>query len=147
MQQTPGAIGYVELGYAMLNNLPAGHVQNSAGSFVAPTIDAVTAAAAGAMSEMGPDTDFRVSLTNSPGADAYPVASFTWLLIRREYDDAARAAALVEFVWWALTEGEEDAPGLGYAPIPSQLTPWIADRLRTVTAGGEPVWQGPDAAN
>lgn len=143
VQQTAGAIGYVELGYAMLNDIPAGQVQNQAGNFVAPTIDAVTAAAAGAMETMGPDTDFRVSITNPPGADAYPIASFTWLLLHREYEDAGEARALAEFVWWAVTEGEQDAPELGYAPIPQQMTGWIADRLASISAGGTTVWQRP----
>lgn len=142
VQQTPGAVGYVELGYALLNGLPAASVRNRAGSFIEPSIDAVTQAAAGAMAEMGPDTDFRVSLTDAPGADAYPVASFTWLLIRKEYDDAAKARALVDFVWWTVTEGEQDAPELGYAPIPSELRPWIETRLQSVQAGGEVVWAG-----
>lgn len=140
VQQTPGALGYVELGYALLNNLPAGHVRNRAGTFAAPTIASVTAAAAGAMADMGPDTDFRVSITDPSGRDAYPIASFTWLLLRREYADRAKAAALVEFVWWALTDGQAAAPELGYAPIPEQLRPWIADRLASITAGGSPVW-------
>ncbi len=146
VRQTPGAIGYVELGYALLNNLPAGHVRNRAGNFIEPTIESVTAAAAGAMDEMGPDTDFRVSLTDPAGANAYPIASFTWLLIRREYEDAAKADALLDFIWWALTEGDEKAPELGYAPIPGQLTPWIADRMETITVAGESVWQRPASA-
>ncbi len=143
VRQTPGALGYVELGYALLNNLPPGHVQNQAGNFIEPTIESVTAAASGAMNSMGPDTDFRVSLTNSPGANAYPIASFTWLLIRREDGDAAKAKALLDFVWWAVTEGAADAPALGYAPIPRALTPWIADRFEALTAEGATVWQRP----
>lgn len=143
VQQTPGALGYVELGYALLNKLPVGEVQNRAGAFVAPTIESVTAAAAGAMAEIDPDTDFRVSITNPAGAEAYPVSSFTWLLLRTAYEDAARARALVNFVWWAVTEGEQDAPDLGYAPIPAQMTPWIADRLQSITADGQRVWTGP----
>jgi phosphate transport system substrate-binding protein len=143
VQQTPGAIGYVELGYALLNGLPVGQVQNRAGNFIEPSIASVTAAASGAMGDMGPDTDFRVSLTNSAGADAYPVASFTWILLRKQYDNAADATALLNFVWWALTKGEAAAPELGYAPIPDRLTPWIADRLRSITASGTAVWNGP----
>jgi phosphate transport system substrate-binding protein len=143
VRQTPGAIGYVELGYALLNNLPVGNVQNQSGAFITPTLESVTAAAAGAMATMGPDTDFRVSITNPPGADAYPIASFTWLLLHREYPDAAKAEALIDFVWWALTEGEKEAPRLGYAPIPEAMTDWIRARLQTITAAGQPVWQGP----
>lgn len=143
VQQTPGALGYVELGYALINNMPVGIVQNRSGNFVTPTIESVTAAAAGAMADMGPDTDFRVSITDPAGTDAYPIASFTWLLLGKEYQDTAKTAALVEFVWWALTEGQSAAPELGYAPLPDEMLPWIADRLASITVGGAPVWTGP----
>ncbi|MBI2071891.1 MAG: phosphate ABC transporter substrate-binding protein PstS [Gemmatimonadetes bacterium] len=141
--QTPGAVGYVELGYAEANQLQHGQVQNRTGQFVTPSVESVTAAAAGAMAEMGPDTDFRVSITNPGGAGAYPIASFTWLLLRKQYADAAKAGALVSFVWWAVTEGQAVAPRLGYAPLPPALRPWIETRLKTITAGGRPVWPGP----
>src|SRR2546426_926733 len=140
VKQTPGAIGYVELGYAMINKLPAGSVRNKAGKFIAPTLESITAAAAGAMSAMGPRTDFRVSITNPDGDKAYPIASFTWFLLHKQYDDAAKAGALVKFVWWAETEGQAKAESLGYAPLPKQLRPWIETRLKTITAGGKSVW-------
>src|SRR2546425_1605568 len=140
VKQTPGAIGYVELGYAMINKLPAGSVRNKAGKFIAPTLESITAAAAGAMSAMGPRTDFRVSITNPDGDKAYPIASFTWFLLHKQYDDAAKAGALVKFVWWAETEGQAKAEPLGYAPLPRQLRPWIEARLKTITAGGKSVW-------
>jgi len=142
VNQTPGAIGYVELGYAVLNKMAFGQVRNSAGNFVAPTLEAVTAAAAGVLSKMGPTTDFRVSLTNPDGAAAYPIATMTWLLVHKTYADAAKAKALVQFIWWAETEGQPMAPTLGYAPLPAQLRPWIQARLRSITAGGKPVWTG-----
>jgi len=135
-----GAIGYVELGYAMANQLPAGSVRNKAGKFVAASLESITAAAAGAMKEMGPNTDFRVSITNPDGDAAYPVASFTWFLLHKQYDDAAKAAALVKFVWWAETQGQSRAAPLGYAPLPKQLGPWIEVRLKSITAGGKSVW-------
>ncbi len=138
--QTPGAIGYVELGYATSNKLPFGQVKNSAGKMIAPTLDAVTAAAAGALAKLGPSTDFRVSLTNPDGADAYPIATMTWLLLHKNYSDHAKAKALVEFVWWAETEGQARAPELGYAPLPKPLRPWIESRLKSITADGKPVW-------
>src|SRR5256712_536985 len=134
VKQTPGAIGYVELGYAMINKLPAGSVRNKAGKFIAPTLESITAAAAGAMSAMGPRTDFRVSITNPDGDKAYPIASFTWFLLHKQYDDAAKAGALVKFVWWAETEGQARTEPLGYAPLPKQLRPWIECRLKTITA-------------
>ena len=142
VNQTPGAIGYVELGYAIINKMAFGVVRNKAANWITPNLESVTAAAAGAMQEMGPNTDFRVSITDSPGAQAYPVASFTWLLVRKTYSDAAKAKALVRFIWWAETEGQAAAPALGYAPLPAQLRPWIQARLRSITAGGQPVWTG-----
>jgi len=140
VKQTPGAIGYVELGYAMINKLPAGAVQNKTGKFVTPALESITQAAAGAMRAMNPSTDFRVSITNPDGEKAYPIASFTWLLLRKDYDDAAKAGALVKFVWWAETEGQTKTEPLGYAPLPKQLRPWIEARLKTISAGGKPVW-------
>ncbi len=140
VKQTPGAIGYVELGYAMINKLPAGAVQNKTGKFVTPALESITQAAAGAMRAMNPSTDFRVSITNPDGEKAYPIASFTWFLLRKDYDDAAKAGALVKFVWWAETEGQTKTEPLGYAPLPKQLRPWIEARLKTISAGGKPVW-------
>jgi len=140
VQQTPGAIGYVELGYAMINKLPAGIVQNKAGKFVAPSLESITAAAAGAMRTMGPSTDFRVSITNADGENAYPISSFTWFLLRKTYDNAARAGALVKFVWWAETEGQARAAPLGYAPLPTQLRPWVQARLKGITVDGKVAW-------
>jgi phosphate transport system substrate-binding protein len=140
--QTPGAVGYVELGYAEANTLQFGQVQNRAGHFVTPMVASVTAAAAGAMAEMDPATDFRVSITNPAGADAYPIASFTWLLVRKEYPDATKAGALVPFIWWAITDGQAVAARLGYAPLPPAMRPWIEARLKTIRAGGKAVWAG-----
>jgi phosphate transport system substrate-binding protein len=140
VKQTPGGMGYVELGYAIANQLPAGSVRNKAGKFIAPSLESITAAAAGAMKEMGANTDFRVSITNPDGETAYPVSSFTWLLLRKTYDDAAKAAALVKFVWWAETEGQSRAGSLGYAPLPKQFAPWIEARLKSITVAGKPVW-------
>lgn len=148
VKQTPGSLGYVELGYALdQSGLSIGHLRNRAGTFVEPTIAAITAAAAGAMDEMGPDTDFRISITDAPGADAWPVSSFTWILLRREYDDPAQASELLEFLWWAVTQGQDAAPALGYAPLPGAMVPWIEARLRSVRAAGTPAWTGGVAAS
>ena len=117
--QTPGSLGYVELVYALQNKISVGTVQNSTGAFVAPTVSSVTAAAAGAAANMPPD--FRVSITNAPGADAYPIASFTWLLLYEDPPDKAQAAVMKEFVRWALTDGQKMAPELGYASLPAQV--------------------------
>jgi phosphate transport system substrate-binding protein len=140
VQQTPGAIGYTELGYALINKMSFGQVQNKAGSFITPSIEAVTAAASGAMDDMGSNTDFRVSITNSAGAQAYPISSFTWLLVRKEYPDAAKARELAKFIWWCVTQGQAQAPKLGYAPLPAQMQPWIKARLQSIKAGGRPAW-------
>ncbi len=141
VSQTPGAIGYVELAYADANKLAYAQLQNQSGKFVTPSLAATTAALAGAMKTMGPGTDFRVSLTDADGADAYPIASMTYLLLRKTYDDAAKARVLVAFAWWAETEGQAKATSLGYAPLPQALRPWIEARLRSITAGGKPVWR------
>src|SRR5690242_16880454 len=106
VSQTPGAIGYVELAYAEKNNIPFGTLRNSAGAWITASLEAVTAAAAGAMKDMGANTDFRVSITNAAGAQAYPISSFTWFLVRKEYPDATKARELVKFVWWSLTTAQ-----------------------------------------
>lgn len=142
VRQTPGAIGYVELGYALINKMAFATLRNRSGNWVAPSLESVTAAAAGAMKDMGPNTDFRVSLTDSPGAQAYPAASFTWLLVHKTYADSAKARALVQFIWWAETDGQAKTTALGYAPLPRELRPWIQARLKSITANGRAVWKG-----
>ena len=117
VSQTPGTIGYVELIYALQNNISYGAVQNPFGEFVKASPESVTKAAAGAVV---PD-DFRVSITNAPGPGAYPLSSFTWLLLYTEPSEKAQARAMNEFVKWALTEGQEFATDLGYAPLPQNL--------------------------
>jgi phosphate transport system substrate-binding protein len=145
VRQTPGAIGYVELGYALINKMSFAALQNRAGNWITPSLESVTAAAAGAMKDMGPSTDFRVSITDSPGAQAYPAASFTWLLVHQTYSDSAKGRALVQFIWWSETDGQGKAPELGYAPLPKEMRPWIEARLKSITSGGRPVWKGPAA--
>jgi len=144
VQQTPGAIGYVELGYAMINSMAVGAVRNRDGNFVTPDLSTVSDAAAGAAAALGPDTDFRISLINAPGERTYPVASFTWLLVHEDYgDDAAKAGELVQFIWWVLTQGQGAAQDLGYAPLPDAVLPLVEAKLRQITATGGPVWSGP----
>jgi phosphate transport system substrate-binding protein len=127
VKQTPNSIGYVELVYAVQNKLPAGKVKNSAGKFVAASLESVTAAAAGAATNM-PD-DFRVSITNAEGADAYPIASFTWLLIPEEIKDQAKLKVIKAMLTWALDKGQEYAPALHYAPLPKEV---VAKELKTI---------------
>jgi phosphate transport system substrate-binding protein len=142
VRQTPGAIGYTELGYAIINKLQYGQVQNRAGVFVTPSLESVTAAAAGAMADMGPNTDFRVSITDPVGRESFPISSFTWILIRKTYPDATEARELMKFLWWAANEGQIQAPKLGYAPLPTAMVPWIRARLESVTGpDNRPAWK------
>ena len=119
VQQTPNSIGYVELIYAVKNHMSYGSVKNISGSFVKASFETVTAAAAGAAKNM-PD-DFRVSITNAPGKDAYPIASFTWMLIPTHLPDPGKANAIKAFLQWMVTEGQKSAPSLEYAPLPKEV--------------------------
>jgi len=119
VKQTPNSIGYVELIYAVQNHMAYGVVKNQAGAFVKASFDSVTAAAAGAAKEI-PD-DFRVSITNAPGKAAYPISTFTWLLIPDKIDNAAKRDAIKAFLKWMLTAGQKDAAGMSYAPLPSSV--------------------------
>ncbi|HEX9493168.1 MAG TPA: phosphate ABC transporter substrate-binding protein PstS [Thermoanaerobaculia bacterium] len=119
VKQTPGAIGYVELIYAIQNKISYGSVQNASGEFVRATTETVSNAAAQAARSM--PKDFRVSITNAPGHDVYPVSSFTWLLFYENPKDKQRARIMKDFVKWALTEGQRFAPDLGYAPLPAEV--------------------------
>ncbi|HYM25117.1 MAG TPA: phosphate ABC transporter substrate-binding protein PstS [Vicinamibacterales bacterium] len=117
--QTPGSIGYVELIYALQNKIAYGSVQNAAGDFLKASIEGVTKAAAGAVANM--PADFRVSITNAPGKGAYPISSFTWLLMYENPKDKAQAKTMVDFVKWALTDGQKYCADLGYAPLPAEI--------------------------
>jgi phosphate transport system substrate-binding protein len=117
VRQTPNSIGYVELVYALQNKIPYARVQNAAGVFVRPELKSVTAAAAGV--PMPPD--FRVSITNSPAKDAYPISSFTWLLVPARISDARKRDAIRDFLGWMLGEGQRLAEPMGYAPLPNNV--------------------------
>ncbi|MGH9144755.1 MAG: phosphate ABC transporter substrate-binding protein PstS [Vicinamibacterales bacterium] len=119
VKQTPGALGYVELIYALQNKIAYGSVLNSAGESVKASVQTVTAAAAEAAKAM--PADFRVSITNAPGKGVYPISSFTWLLLYENAKDKAKAKTMVDFVKWALTDGQKFAPDLGYAPLPEAV--------------------------
>ena len=119
VKQTPGAIGYVELIYALQNSIALGQVQNANGKFVKASLESVTAAAAGAAAKM--PADFRVSITNAPGDAAYPISSFTWLLLYENPKDKATAHTMNEFMKWALGDGQKLCAGLGYAPLPANV--------------------------
>jgi phosphate transport system substrate-binding protein len=125
VKQTPGAIGYVELIYATQNKMSYAELKNSAGEFVKPTIASVTAALGTA--EI-PD-DFRFSMTNAPGKDAYPICGATWLLVYQQQKDAAKGKKLVEFLKWMATQGEGMAKDLDYAPLPENVQQRVLKRI------------------
>ena len=128
VSQTPGAIGYVELIYALQNKIAFGSVQNANGEFIKASPDTVTKAAAGATIP----ADFRVSITNAPGAGAYPISSFTWILLYQMPSDTARSKIMVDFMKWALTDGQKFAADLGYAPVPEGLVQQEMTAIGTV---------------
>lgn len=127
VHNTPYAFGYVELIFALQNNMPYGLVQNAAGKFIKASVPAVTAAAAGAAKNM--PNDFRVSITNAPGAASYPISSFTWLLIPNPDPDAKKDAVLKDFLRWMLKTGEAEAPSLDYAPLPRSVEMKVAGAI------------------
>lgn len=135
VKQTPGAIGYVELSYAKQNHLPSAMIQNAAGAWVAPTIEGVTAAAAGAVSKLPANSDYRISIVNAPGKASYPISSFTWMLLYAHPKDAAKSRKLVDFVRWAYENGESVAPSLDYAPLPPAMVKRLVSRLDEIKPG------------
>ncbi len=129
IRQLSGAIGYVELIYAVQNNIPYGSVRNSAGVFLKATLEGVTAAAASAPKM---PADFRVSITNAPGKDAYPISSFTWLLIPAQSKDAAKGKILADFLNWMVTDGQKMTSALAYAPLPDNVAAKVKDAIKQV---------------
>jgi phosphate transport system substrate-binding protein len=129
IRQIPGSIGYVELIYAVQNNVPYGVVQNAGGAFVKASLDSVTAAAASVKSM---PADFRVSITNAPGKDAYPVSSFTWLLIPVKSKDPAKGKIIVDFLNWMLNEGQKMTAALTYAPLPDSVVSKVKVAIKQV---------------
>jgi len=136
VKQTPGAVGYVELAYAKQNNLPAALVRNKAGQYVAASVPAVTAAAAGVAQSLPPNTDYRISIVDAPGAQSYPISSFTWLLVYQHQKDAVKGKKLVDFLNWAMTEGEKSAPTLDYAPLPAEMVTTVKAKIATIDLAG-----------
>jgi len=132
VKQTPGAIGYVELSYANHNHLPSALIKDARGEWVAPTLESVTAAAAGAVTKLPANTDYRISIVNPPGKGAYPIASFTWMLIYRHMSDSTKAREMRDFLRWAYTEGEKSAASLDYAPMPASMVPRLTARIDSI---------------
>jgi phosphate transport system substrate-binding protein len=137
VKQTPGAIGYVELAYAVANHLPVVELRNKAGKFLKPSLEGATAAAAGVARSLPSSTDFRISIVNAPGPDAYPISSFTWLILYQQIQDGAKGKELVDFVKWVLTQGQKDAAPLQYAPLPANMVQLELKQLATITYPGK----------
>ena len=132
VRQIPGSIGYVELAYAKENKVPYASIKNAAGNFVEPSIQSVTAAAAGIAAKLPPTTDFRVSIVNSPAPDAYPIASFTYLLVPEKWADAGKRDKFVSFLKWALSDGEKEVETLNYAPLPPNVVAILDKRIASI---------------
>jgi phosphate transport system substrate-binding protein len=138
VKQTEGSIGYVELIYALSNDLPYATVKNPSGEFVDATLASVTAAASSA--KFDKNTDFRVSITNAPGKDAYPISSFTWLLVRPDQPDASKAKAIRDFLKWMISpDAQQMATELKYAPLPKEVVTLIDARLPSLKANGKAI--------
>jgi phosphate transport system substrate-binding protein len=132
VRQSPGAVGYVELAYATQNRMATARIRNANGELVVPTTASVTAAAAGATATLPATTDYRVSIVNAPGAGAYPISSFTWIIVYEKQADAAKKKVLLDFLRWALTDGQGMAAALDYAPLPEQMRTALITRLAAV---------------
>jgi phosphate transport system substrate-binding protein len=136
VKQTEGSIGYVELIYAISNHVPYALVQNPSGAFVNPSLESATAAAGAA--KFAANTDFRVSIVNAPGANAYPISSFTWLLVRPDMKDAVKAKQMKSFLEWMISpEAQAMTQPLAYAPLPKEVVGLVAARLKTLKSGGK----------
>jgi phosphate transport system substrate-binding protein len=137
IKQQPDTIGYIELAYASQNKLPVALIKNASGSFIQPSIMAVTAAAAGTAAST--PEDLRVSITNASGADAYPISSYTYLLAYKDQKDAAKGKALVDFMWWGIHDGEKFAKELEYAPLPNEIVTRAEAKIKSIMAAGKPL--------
>jgi phosphate transport system substrate-binding protein len=131
VKQTPLSVGYVELIYALSNDLPYAVVKNQAGTFVTPSLDSVTAAASGFSASM--PEDFRVSITDAPGPEAYPISGMTWLLVYEKQENAEKGKKIVQFLDWMLRDGQKSAPDLHYAPLPAAVVTKARAAVRKVT--------------
>lgn len=138
VKQTIGALGYVELAYARQNHLPAAEIKNASGAYVAPSVESIVAAEAGTERSIGPDSDYRISLVNAGGTGAYPISSFTYLLVYERQSDAVKGKKLVDFMRWMYATGQASAAPLDYAPLPASLAAQLTARLSKVQIGGGP---------
>jgi phosphate transport system substrate-binding protein len=139
VKQTPGSIGYVELIYAIQNKLSYGVVKNAAGKYVAASLESTSKAAEGfSMPDLGKLTgeQSKISITNSSNADAWPISTFTFLLVSKDISDKGKAQAILRFAWWGTHEGQVFTKDLGYAPLPDNVVKTAEDVLRSITSGG-----------
>jgi len=135
IRTNPGSIGYVELAYAKQTGLTYASIKNSSGAFIEPGLEAITSAAASAASSI-PD-DFRFSIVDSAGPNAYPISAFTYILVYQDQPDLTKGKALAGFLWWAIHEGQAFGPPLHYAPLPAELVTKVENKLRTLRSKGE----------
>ncbi len=140
VKQNPYSIGYVEQIYALQNRLGVATIKNAAGEWVEPTLEGVTAAAS-AMSAQVP-ADMRASIVNAPGATAYPISGFTWLLSYKELGDKAKATALTRLMWWATHEGQKQNNELGYSTLPTEIVTRAEEMINSITTGGQKAFPG-----
>ncbi len=135
VKQTEGGIGYVELAYANQNKLAVAELKNRSGHFVKPSLEGVSEAAAGVQMP----EDYRVSITDAEGKNAWPMAAFTYLLVYKDQQDTAKGDALLKFLWWAEHDGQKSAPSLDYAPLPHKVVQMVEQTLKSMTVQGKPV--------
>jgi phosphate transport system substrate-binding protein len=139
VKDAPGAVGYVELAYAVQNKLPYAFIKNQAGQFIEPSLDSVTAAAAALASKM--PADLRVSIVNAPGDNSYPISGYTYILVYKDQTDGPKGKALVDFLWWAVHDGESYTKDLLYAPLPSDVVAKDEVMIKAITFQGKPLYQ------
>ena len=136
VQQVKGAIGYVELIYALENKMPFAAMQNKSGKFVMASMESVSAAA-GNLKDI--PADLRISITDAEGDDSYPISGLTWIIVYENQKDAAKGAALVEYLWWVTHDGQALAPTLHYATLPKAIMPKVETLLKSIKADGQPI--------
>ena len=140
VKNTPNAIGYVEVAFAKENQLPVALIKNKSGNFVDPSIENISAAAAGSVKDM-PD-DMRIKITNAEGDQTYPISSYTYILAYKEQKNAVKGKALVDFLWWAIHDGSKYAKDLHYAPLPNEVVKKVEAKLNSITTDGKPLREG-----
>jgi phosphate transport system substrate-binding protein len=140
IKTTPGTIGYIELAYAKQTKLAYAQVQNSAGKFIEPSPEAMSAAAAGEVASL--PEDMRMSIVNAHGDATYPISAFTYILVYEEQPDAVKGKALAEFLWWAIHDGQKFGAPLDYAPLPAEVVTKVEAKLKGLKAGGQNLLAG-----